>query len=93
MKTWPKKGIKMKEGPFAGKTVRMAAQDEVMKYDERLREMIYNCFGIKVALMTDMSTLSDFAPSEVDMAKLRRDYDAQANRHDTLVEIAKRVWG
>lgn len=92
MKEWPKRGVKMKDGPFAGSTVHMGAQDEIGKYNERLREMILNAFGIEVALLTDLSTLSDFMPSDDDMANLRRDYDAEAVESDTLLDVAKRVW-
>lgn len=90
---WPKKGIKIEEGPFAGKTVHMGEQEEIDKYDERLQHMLSDCFGIGGALLTDLSSLSDFMPSEEDMERLRTNYDAEAKETDTLVAVAKRIWG
>ena len=84
---------KLGAGPFAGTTVYMSPQEEIDKYDERLQEMLSECFGIGGALLTDLSTLDDFMPSEEDMEKLRRDYDAQAKESDRLVDVAKRIWG
>lgn len=83
----------MKEGPFSGKKVYMAPQDEIGKYDARLQDLLRDCFGIKGALITDMSSLSDFSVTADDMKKLRLLYDARAQESDTLLEVARRVWG
>lgn len=92
MKDWPKRGIKVTEGPFAGQTIHMGEQDEIDKYDERLQAMLTDCFGIGGALLTDLSTLSDFMPDNDDMEKLRTNYDSEAKIGDRLVDIAKRIW-
>jgi len=84
---------KLKDGPFAGSTLYIASQDKIDKYDARLQDLLEDVFGIGGALITDESTLDDFACTAEDLRKLHDDYGVDADSSDTLLSVAERIWG
>jgi len=84
---------KLTTGPFAGKDAYLASQQLVVRYADELTRIL-DAIGQPRALVTDMSSLSDFdlEPLEVALAEEELGIRFESDK-ELLVDIAARMRG
>ena len=70
----------------------LASQTRIQRIDERLvARFMKRIFGLDEYLVTDESKLSDFAPTALSIAQIKRRYGLNARRGAYLVDVLERI--
>lgn len=82
---------KLDKGPLAGYTVELAPQEKVEIYSIQVRRVL-EALGYEHALVTDMSSISDFRPTPKEIQELVTALGVPVDRKDYIWEIAERLF-
>ena len=69
--------------------IEFAEQERISAVYEEALALIWFGLEIKAAILTDLSSVSDFGPDEEDLDKLSALVGRRVGRHDPIVELAE----
>ena len=70
--------------------VELASTESVSQYERYIRRIL-SAIGYEEALVTDLSSISDFPLDEIDIEKIKRELDIDIHKDEYLVDIAIRL--
>ncbi len=80
----------MRAGPFKGKRIVSAPDDQVVELDSECQQVL-EALGHPEAYITDLSALSDFCVDEIEAQEMSVELGVEISRSDLIVEVARRV--